>query len=185
MKKLLDISKKPLVIAIIAVVVCIIDSFLARIFVKGASFMWVAFLFWTVFFKASINERIRGYIGAVLGFGFALLMMWITSLFTLNIYVISISTILGVFLVNGLVMYFEHTKKFWTNSISGIFLGISLTFSGLGQKLSPLSSGKDCLTMISIILIYGIIGMVCGYLSIWFTSKKGSEQSVKDIKQDK
>lgn len=185
MKKFLNISKKPLVIATIAVVLCVIDALIGGLFVKGGSFMWVAFAFWTVFFGATINERIRGFIGAVIGFGAALLMMWISSSFSLSIYTISISTVLGVFLVNCLVMYLEKTEKFWTNSISGIFVGIMLTFSGLGQKLSPLSSFKEGAITLGIILTYGLLGMLCGYFSILFTSKKKEEKRIEENKQDK
>ena len=106
MKKFWEISKKPLLIAVIASVLYIIDALIAGLFVKGGSFMWVAFAVWTVFFGASVNERVRGLIGIVIGYFSAVLMMLITSSFNLNIYTVSISCLLGVFIVNGLVMYF-------------------------------------------------------------------------------
>ena len=180
MKKFLSVSKKPLVIASIAVVLCIIDALIGRLFVDKASFMWVAFAFWTVFFGATINERIRGFIGAIIGFGAALVMMWISNSFDLSVYTISISTVLGVFLVNGLVMYLEKTEKFWTNSISGVFVGILLTFSGLGQNLNPTSSFKEGAITLGVILTYGLLGLLCGYFSILFTSNKNKSTGDKN-----
>ena len=59
MKKFLEISKKPLVIAIVASILYLIDALIGGLFVDGGSFMWVAFALWTVFFGSSINERIR------------------------------------------------------------------------------------------------------------------------------
>ena len=116
MKKFWQISKKPLLIALIASVLYLIDVLIAGLFVKGASFMWVAFAFWTVFFGASVKDRVKGLIGALIGFFAAIIMMLITNSFTLNVYTISISCLLGVFVVNALVMYLEKTEKFWTNT---------------------------------------------------------------------
>ena len=52
-KNLLEISKKPLVIGSIAAILYIIDALIAGLFIKGGSFIWVAFAFWTVFFSAN------------------------------------------------------------------------------------------------------------------------------------
>ena len=134
MKKFWEISKKPLKIAIIASILYIIDALIGGLLYKGGSFVWVAFAFWTVFFTSSITDRIKALIGAIIGFFAAIIMMLITNSFTLNIGTISISCLLGVFLVNFAVMYLE---KSWTNSISGVFVGIFLTFSGLGVGLKP------------------------------------------------
>ena len=105
MKKFWDISKKPLVIAIVASILYITDALIGGLFIDGGSFMWVAFAIWTVFFGASLNERIRAFIGVIIGFIAAVLMMLITNSFTFNIFTISISCLLGVFIVNALVMY--------------------------------------------------------------------------------
>jgi len=172
MKKFWELSKKPLLIGIIASVLYIIDALIGGLFVDGGSFMWVAFAFWTVFFGASTKERITAFIGSIIGFLSAILMMAITSSFTLNVYTISISCLLGVFLVNALVMYLEKTEKFWTNNISGIFVGIMLTFSGLGKSLNPLNSWGQTFTMLAIIVVYGILGLLCGFFSIYFSNKK-------------
>ena len=176
MKKFLEISKKPLVIAIVASILYLIDALIGGLFVDGGSFMWVGFAFWTVFFGASVEERIRGFIGTIIGFFSAVVMMFITSSFTLNIYTISISCLLGVFLINYLVMYLEHTKKFWTNSITGVFVGIMLTFSGFGIGMNPISSFKEGGLMLGILCIYAVLGLLCGYFSLFFTKEKTNEQ---------
>lgn len=166
MKKFWEKSKKPLKIAIIATIGCLIDFLIAGLFVKGASFTWVGFIVWTVFFGATVSDRIRGFIGVLIGFLAAVIMMFISKSFTLNVWIISISVLLGVFLINGLVMYLENTKKFWTNSISGIFVGISLTFSGLGIGLNPLNNVKEAFIMLAIIAIYTVLGLLYGLFSI-------------------
>ena len=172
MKKFWEVSKKPLVIGIIASILYIIDALIGGLFVKGGSFMWVAFAFWTVFFGATVTDRIKGMIGAIIGFFAAIAMMFITSSFTLNVHTISISCLLGVFLVNFFVMYLEKTEKTWTNSISGVFVGIMLIFSGFGKGLNPIASFKEAAIMFAILLVYGILVMFCGFFSIFFTKKK-------------
>ena len=179
MKKFWEISKKPLRIAIIATVLCVIDALIAQLFVKGASFMWVAFVFWTVFFSSNIKDRIKGMIGVLIGFLSAIVMMAITNSFTLNIYTISVSCLIGVFVVNGIVMFLEKTEKFWTNSITGVFVGIFLTFSGLGVGLTPISNTCSFFTMLGILFVYGLLGMLCGYLSVCKFTRKNTKKKKK------
>ncbi len=161
----------PIAIGIIASVLCIIDSFLARAFVESGNFMWVAFAIWTIFYGASLNERIRGLIGIVIGFAVAVIMNLITASFTLNLSYLSISCLLGVLVMNFAVMFLNHTKKIWTNSVTGVFAGIFLTFSGLGIGMSPTADVKTAFLMLAIIIVYAILGMICGFLSIFFTNK--------------
>ena len=171
MKKFLQISRKPLVIGIVASILYIIDALIGGLLVDGGSFMWVAFAVWTVFFGVSIKDRIKALIGIFVGYLCAILMMLITSSFTANVHTISISCLLGVFVVNMGVMYFEHAGKLWLDSISGIFVGIMLTFSGLGKGLSPLTSFCEAMTMLAVIAIYSVLGLICGYCSITFSQK--------------
>lgn len=171
MKKFLQSSRKPLVIGIVASILYIIDALIGGLLVDGGSFMWVAFAVWTVFFGVSIKDRIKALIGIVIGFACAVLMMLITNSFTSNVHTISISCLLGVFIVNFGVMYFEHAGKAWLDSISGIFVGIMLTFSGLGKGLSPLANFKEAMVMLAVIVIYSILGLICGYCSITFSKK--------------
>lgn len=175
MKKFWEISKKPLLIGVIASLLYIIDALIGGLFIKGGSFMWVAFAVWTVFFGATVNERVRGLIGIVIGYFSAVLMMLITSSFTLNLHTISISCLLGVFVVNALVMYLNHTEKFWTNSVTGVFVGIMLVFSGLGKGLSPLTTFSEAATMFMIIVVYAILGLLCGFFSIYSKKSKVTE----------
>ena len=155
----------PLLIAVIASVLCVIDALIGGLFVDGGSFMWVAFVTWTVFGSATMKDRIKAVPGFLIGFLAACAMMAITSSFSANIYTISISGWLGVFLLNGAVMFFENGAKVWLNSISGIFCGIFLTFSGLGVGLNPLNSWKECFITLGIIVVYGILGLACGWLN--------------------
>ena len=171
----------PLAIAVIASLLYIFDALVAPKILSGASFMWVAFAIWTIFYGASWQERIKGFIGILIGFLAGTIMMLITKSFTLNLYTISISSLLGVFVVNGVVMLFDKTKKVWLNSLSGIFAGIFLTFSGLGQHLSPVSNVKTAFIMLGIISLYSILGMICGYFSIFITNKvKNKEQKLEN-----
>ena len=176
MKKFIGLSKKPFVIGVIASILYIIDALIGGLLVKGGSFMWVAFAVWTVFFGVSLKDRVKAFIGVVIGFLSAVLMMFITSMFTLNVYTISISCLLGVFVANMGVMYFEHASKFMLDSISGIFVGIMLTFSGLGKGLSPLASFGEAMTMLAVILIYTVLGLLCGYFSIFFSKDSAKPQ---------
>lgn len=177
MKKFLQVSKKPFVIGSIASILYLIDALIGGLFVANGSFMWVAFAFWTVFFGATVKDRIKAFIGTIIGFLAAAVMMLITSSFSLNISTISISCLLGVFVVNFLVMYFEKAEKVWLNSISGIFVGIMLTFSGFGIGLNPLNSFNEALTMLAILLTYAVLGLLCGFFSIFFTKKKEEKSS--------
>ena len=171
MKVFLKFFAIPLLIAVLAGALYIFDALVGNALVAGGSFMWVAFAVWTVFYGAKLKDRIKGLIGIVIGFGSALLMMAITSSFTLNISTISISCLLGVLLVNFLVMFMDKLDKIWLSSITGAFVGIFLSFSGLGIGLAPLSSVKSAFLMLGIIVIYAILGLICGYFSIDVTNK--------------
>ncbi|MBQ9790237.1 MAG: DUF1097 family protein [Clostridia bacterium] len=161
----------PLLIAVVASVLYIVDALIGGLFVQGGSFMWVAFAIWTIFYGATIKDRVRGLIGVVIGFGAGILMMLITNSFTLNLSTISISCLVGVFCVNFAVMFMEKTEKLWINSITGIFAGIFLTFSGLGVGLSPIASSSSAMLMLGILVTYTLLGLVCGFVSITVTNK--------------
>ena len=161
----------PLLIAVIASVLCIIDSLIGGLFVDGGSFMWVAFALWTIFYGASVKDRIKGFIGVLVGFLSAVVMMFITKSFTVNVYTISLSTLLGVFVVNFLVMFMDKADKFWLSSVSGAFAGIFLTFSGFGKGLSPIASCSEFFVTLGILSVYTVLGLICGFLSIWVSGK--------------
>lgn len=161
----------PLLIAVVASVLYLVDALIGGLIVSGASFMWVAFAIWTIFYGATIKDRIKGFIGVIIGFGAAVVMMAITGSFSANIYTISISCLIGVFVVNAAVMFMDKAGKFWLNSVTGAFAGIFLTFSNLGVGLNPLASVGSAFTMLGIIALYTLFGLVCGFLSIHFTAK--------------
>lgn len=171
MKIFLKYFSLPLLIAVVASILYVVDCFVGGLFVSGKGFMWVAFAYWTVFYGASIKERIQGFIGIIIGFIAAILMNLITASFTLNIGTVSISCLLGVFLLNGVVMYMNHANKIWLNSVTGAFVGIFLTFSGLGVGLSPIASVSESFLMLGILLTYAILGLICGFISITYQNK--------------
>lgn len=178
MKIFLKYFSIPLAIACIASVLFIVDSLIAPLFVESGSFMWVAFAIWTIFYVSDYKDRIRGFIGVIIGYLCAALMFLITSSFSFNVLTISISALLGVFVVNFLVMYLDHAKKIWLNSLSGVFAGIFLTFSGLGKNLSPITSTHSFFLMLGIIVVYTLLGLLCGLCS-WIITKKSKEKLEK------
>ena len=186
MKKFWNFVKTPLVVAGIAGLLCVVDALFAGLIFK-TSFMWVAFAFWTVFTGSSFKDKIKGLIGTAIGFVAAVVMMLITSSFSINLGPISISCLLGVLLVNFLVMFLDKTKKTWTNSISGIFIGIFLTFSGFGVGMSPIASFQEGAVMFGVLMLYGVIGMACAFFTTFFTQKKESkvENSQEEIVENK
>ena len=171
MNKTWKYLKMPLVVAIIASCIYIIDNFLGNALVAGGSFMWVAFVSWTIFYSVSLKDRIQALIGNIVGFLFGCLMFHSSSFFAGSVFGISISGLLFVFLANGAMMFFVHFKKFWLHSISGIFMGVFLTFSGLGVSLFPVTV-SDAFLQLGIILIYSLFGLIAGYLCTYFGREK-------------
>ena len=171
MKTFLKFFAVPLLIGVLASVLYIIDCFVAGLFVKGSTFLWVAFVIWTIFYGATVKDRIKGLIGVLVGFLCAVIMMFITGSFTLNLATISISCLIGIFIINTAVMFLDKLDKFWLNSIAGVFAGIALTFSGLGIGMSPMAGFSDALVMVGILIVYTILGLLCGYFSTLGTNK--------------
>lgn len=161
----------PLLIAFIASVLYIVDALIGGMFVSGESFMWVAFAIWTIFYGAKLKDRAKGLIGIIVGFVSAIVMMTITNSFLVNVLTISISCLIGVFVVNFAVMFMDKADKFWLSSVTGAFAEIFLTFSGFGVGLSPVASFNEALIMLAILLTYSVLGMICGFFSIWFSAK--------------
>ena len=161
----------PLLIAVIASVLYLFDALVGSLLVSGGSFMWVAFAIWTIFYGAKLKDRIKGFIGVVVGFGAACAMMAITGSFSMNVHTISISCLVGVFVVNFLVMFMDKGDKIWLSSVSGAFAGIFLSFSGLGIGMNPLASVGEGFLMLGILALYTLLGLVCGFLSIFYSGK--------------
>jgi len=171
MKKFVQISMPPLILSTIAALLFAVDALIAPLIVPGASFMWVAFVSWTVFFAVGFKDRIKAMIGYVIGYLAAIAMFAFGGLFDVQVLGISIAGMLGVFLVNFVALHFENFKKVWMNSMSGLFVGMFLVFSGLGIGMNPLTSVGDALTMLGIIMLYGVLGLLCGLGSIYFVNK--------------
>ena len=53
------ITRKAIVVTIIAGILVILDSIISKIFNQTASFTWVAFVGWTVFFGATLKFGIE------------------------------------------------------------------------------------------------------------------------------
>ena len=52
------ITRKAIIIAIIAGILVFLDGILSKVFNQTGSFTWVAFVSWTVFFGATKKERL-------------------------------------------------------------------------------------------------------------------------------
>ncbi|MDR0930747.1 MAG: DUF1097 family protein [Clostridiales bacterium] len=162
----MPILKKALAVAIVAALLCTADKLIAPIFAPAASFMWIAFISWTVFFSSTNKERVQAIIGNIIGFFAACAIVYLGSLFQTitpaTPWIIAICGIIATGLINFGVMFFELAQKYWLGSISGIFVGIAITFSGAGVGIPVYN-----LTLLAIIFVYGILG----HLSAWLTTK--------------
>ncbi len=189
-KKIFDTYfKSPLVVGGIASLIYIIDHFLGNALVKGGSFMWVAFVAWTVFGAVTLKERAKAFVAIIIGFGFGVLMWWASSFFKGSIAGISIAGLLFVFLANGAMMFFPHLKKIWLDSVSGLFVGVLLTFSGVGVGLSP-NTASNAFLLLGIILLYCLLGLVAGFAMLHLTSAKkpkfsSTEETIQEVGDEK
>lgn len=168
------ITRKALVIAIIAGLLVLVDGIITNTLNLKASFTWVAFVSWTVFFGATSKERFKAIPGYIIGFLFAVAIIKFGSILTafmpLKFLGVAIGSIFATTLINFLCVEMESLDKFFPVSISGMFVGIAMTFSGLGIGLTTNSVGSSLL-MLFIIVIYGILGLVSGWASIKFGTK--------------
>ena len=166
MKKL---TRKALVIAIIAGLLVLADGIITNVLNQDGSFTWVAFVSWTVFFSATSNERYKAIPGYIIGFLSAIAIIKIGNIFNIlipiNFLGVAIGSIFATMIINFLCIEMEVFDKFFPISISGIFIGIAMTFSGLGVGLTT-NSLKSSLLMLAIIIIYGILGLISGWASI-------------------
>ena len=190
MKKFFEISKMPLITAFLAGILFCVDALIAPNIVAGSSFLWVAFISWTITTPFTLKEKAKALIGVVIGFLFAVGMFYFGQLFSASVIGISIASLLGVIVFNFIIMYFDNFKKVWLNSISGIFMGVGLVFSGLGVGLSP-NTWANAGIMLGVIVLYPILGMICAFSSGWLINawtkpkKFSSENDEKTRKIDK
>ena len=147
-------------VGVIVTIMSTIDCFVAPCFFKGkgTSFMWVAFISWTLFSSQSKNERLKAIIGYIIGYFAANGMVWLANNFEIftKLYspVMPIGFLVVGFLFNILIArYGDYSNKF-LNSIPAMFLGLSFTFSGVGVGFAP-----NNLNSLAIIIIYGMMGV--------------------------
>ena len=145
-------------VGLIASLALTADFFISPLFVSKGSFVWIAFINWTVFSISSGIEKLKAIGGYVTGYlcanGMIALGGFLTSQFNLSPS-FPIGAVIATFLFNALIIRYGLSKKIIT-SISSIFIGMSLTFSGLGTNMRATN-----LNMLFIIMIYGIIGLLC------------------------
>lgn len=157
-------TKKPkmlvygLAVATIVTAMTIADCFIAPCFFKGASFMWITFISWTLFSGQPKSERMKAIIGYIIGYFAANGMVWLANSFEiltkLQSPVLPMGFLAVGFVFNMLIaMYGNYTNKF-LNSIPAMFLGLSFTFSGVGVGFAP-----NNLNSLAIIIIYGMMGV--------------------------
>lgn len=166
--KFVNVSKKPLAVGIVVAVLAILDILIAPIFAEGKSFAWIAFLGWNIFFGSTLLERGKALLGIIIGYLCANAIVILSNCFG-NIVSVSVATVLAIFIINFLAMYLENAKKLFLDSIPGVFLGIAATFSGAGIGLAT-----NSFVLFEILIIYGILGVLCGlstnFLTTWFRS---------------
>jgi len=178
MGKFIKTSVTPLVVGLIATTLVFTDSLIAPFFMAGASFTWMAFINWTVFFRSSFIDRVKAIIGYIIGYlsanAIVLIGTNLGNVMRLKLINISVASIIAVFLINFFVMYFDKFKKLFMYSISGIFVGMALTFSGAGVSLQ-VNDPK----LLLIIIVYGVFGLLCGIGTNFFVDKINKKIKVK------
>lgn len=169
------VTRKAIVIALIAGILVVLDGIITKLLGQEASFTWVAFISWTVFFASSLAERKRAILGYVIGFlaAFAIIELGnLLKFMNLNILgVVAIGSLIATVLINYLCIEFERLQKIIPASTSGVFVGISMTFSGLGIGLAP-NTFENSLLMLIIIVVYGILGLLSGWATLKFGEKR-------------
>lgn len=153
----------PLITGLIATGLAVSDYFIAGLIYKGSSFLWVSFISWSAFGRVSLKERISAVPCLISGVLIAFLMNTLTSSLETVIKAYIVASCISIFIFNILIAYFTNLKKFASSSVVAIFIGLSLAFSGLGVGLE-FDSIKSSLTMCEIILIYGVLGLIAGFL---------------------
>ena len=151
--------KTPLIVGVIAAFIVFSDSQITPFLAPGANFAWIGFINWTVFFTSPVKDRFKAFPAYCIGFLAANLIIYLGGVFASYGIVAFLAATLASAIVNVLIMFFEHTKKVFLDCMPGIFVGIATTFAISGTGI-PIWSG----TTISIVLIYGAIGLLVGYI---------------------
>lgn len=156
-------------VAAIAGLVVLLDAIFCSYFFEDNLFVWVAFASWTIFFTAETKERISAipgyFIGIFCAIGIIYLGNFIYEYIPLSINNQSMTSFIATFLINSVLMICYEFKLLNFTSISSIFIGNWLIFSGLGANMYP-NSLQETLTIIFIILLYSLVGLLAGALSM-------------------
>ena len=165
------VTRKALVIAIIAGILVLCDGFLSNLLNIEGSFTWIAFVSWTVFFGTTTEERLKAVVGYIIGFLSAVAIMKIGEGFSfLNIKQVALGSIIATMIINFLCIELENVEKVFPISISGIFVGIAMTFSGIGIGLT-INNWYNSVIMLTVIVVYGILGLLSGWATLKFGVK--------------
>lgn len=159
------ITKNAMVTAIIATILVLSDHIITKILNQDASFTWIAFINWTVFMTVTNKERLKAIPGYIIGFVTVVIIINFGSLLSgINTVYIPLGALLATFVINFLLMYLEKIKKYFPISFAGIFVGMSVTFSGLGIGAS-VNTLENSILILSVMIIYGILGLISGWIS--------------------
>lgn len=157
----MKLTKSALTVGILVALLVIADYFIAPLFVPSGNFVWVAFVSWTVFATADAKERFATIPSYIIGFITANFIIFLGGNLTLPWI---LSGVFATFLGNFLIMYLADIKFL---TISGIFVGIAMTFARVGTDFPAIS-----FSLLGIILVYGILGQICGYISTEINKSK-------------
>ena len=150
----------PLIIAVLAFLIQIIDQLLSPIMqpTPNNGFSWIAFQAWAVYFLAGCN--IKGGIKALLGYGIgifaSILIMKIAGWFACFAF---FSVPLAVGLIAFSLIFFERTN--WLNLIPAMFIGAGAYFGFMNYI-----SGATYLNATITEMVYCIIGLIFGVITI-------------------
>ena len=156
-------------IGVLAGMIVLLDSIFCAFVFPGKLFVWIAFASWTVFFTATPKERVKSILGYIIGIICSILIInignWIFSILPFTINGQSQTAFIATMLVVSLLMICYEFKILNFTSISSIFIGIWLVFSGLGSLMYP-SNITDTLIIVAVIMGYSILGLIAGFLSM-------------------
>ena len=161
-------------IGLISALIVIIDSIFCALFFPGKLFSWVAFASLTVFYTAKAKERVKAISGYVIGALCSIAIIYIgNKLFYFLNWTIngqSQTSFIATFIIVSLLMVFYEFKSLEFTSITSIFMGMWLVFSGLGASMYP-NDLKISLIIIGIIIFYSLIGLITGELCMMLYKK--------------
>ena len=128
----------------------------------NANYTWMAFVSWTYF--ALTKDRIRAVIGIAVGFFAAYFMILLGNFFypyfPVTVFGVKLACIIASGFVSGLAVWLSNFPKTFLNNTAGIFFGMAMAFSQTMYGWSFVS-----VKLFSIVLVYGILGLVAAYLA--------------------